>query len=81
MPEMLQLCGQRFRVSAVAHKTCDTALDLESTTPQATVHLVGLRCDGLAHGGCQAECNLFWKDEWLKPAADNRCGSASRQPR
>jgi hypothetical protein len=25
MPEMLQFCGRRFRVGAVAHKTCDTA--------------------------------------------------------
>jgi hypothetical protein len=28
--------------------------------------LAGLRCDGSAHGGCQADCNLFWKDAWLK---------------
>src|SRR5262249_35222364 len=25
MPEMLQYCGQRFRVFKSAHKTCDTA--------------------------------------------------------
>ena len=25
MPEMLQFCGQRLRVGAVAHKTCETA--------------------------------------------------------
>ena len=25
MPEMFQFCGRRFRVRAVAHKTCDTA--------------------------------------------------------
>jgi hypothetical protein len=30
------------------------------------VHLEGLRCDGKAHGGCQAGCLLFWKDEWLE---------------
>jgi hypothetical protein len=78
MPEMLQFCGQRFRVGAVAHKTCDTARQTwKGRRLQATVHLVGLRCDGLAHGGCQAECNLFWKDEWLKPAADNGYGSAT----
>jgi hypothetical protein len=78
MPEMLQFCGQRFRVGAVAHKTCDTAHQTwKGRRLQATVHLVGLRCDGLAHGGCQAECNLFWKDEWLKPAADNGYGSAT----
>jgi hypothetical protein len=77
MPEMLQYCGRRFRVGAVAHKTCDTARQTwKGRRLQATVHLAGLRCDGLAHGGCQAECNLFWKDEWLKPAVDNEDGSA-----
>jgi hypothetical protein len=78
MPEMLQYCGRRFRVGAVAHKTCDTARQTwTGRRLQATVHLAGLRCDGLAHGGCQAECNLFWKDEWLKPTADNVDSSAS----
>jgi hypothetical protein len=73
MPEMLQFCGQRFRVSAVAHKTCETARQTwKARRLQATVHLVGLRCGGSAHGGCQAECNLFWKDVWLKPADDKR---------
>jgi hypothetical protein len=69
MLEMLQYCGRQFRVGAVAHKTCDTAgQTVQSRKLQATVHLEGLRCDGSAHGGCQAECYLFWKDEWLKPA-------------
>ena len=77
MPEMLQYCGQRFRVGAVAHKTCDTARKTGGRRLQATVHLTGLRCDGLAHGGCQAECSLFWKDEWLKSAIANGAGSAS----
>jgi hypothetical protein len=77
MPEMLQYCGQRFRVGAVAHKTCDTARQTwKGRRLQATVHLAGLRCDGSAHGGCQAECTLFWKDAWLKPAAENAYGSA-----
>jgi hypothetical protein len=30
------------------------------------VHLEGLRCDGSAHGGCQAGCLLFWKEVWLE---------------
>jgi hypothetical protein len=78
MPEMLQYCGRRFRVGAVAHKTCDTARQTwKGRRLQATVHLAGLRCDGLAHGGCQAECTLFWKDAWLKPATDNEDGAAS----
>jgi hypothetical protein len=35
-----------------------------------SVHL-NLRCDGSAHGGCQAECLLFWKKAWLKPVTAN----------
>src|SRR5262245_28707372 len=78
MPDILQYCGRRFRVRAVAHKTCDTARQTwKGRRLPATVHLVGLHCDGLAHGGCQAECTLFWKDAWLKPATDNKDGSAS----
>jgi hypothetical protein len=68
MPEMLQFCGQRFRVRAVAHKTCDTVHRTGGRRLQSTVHLADLRCDGSGHGGCQAECSLFWKDVWLKPA-------------
>jgi len=30
------------------------------------VHLE-TRCDGSAHGGCQAGCLIFWKEAWLKP--------------
>lgn len=79
MPEMLQYCGQRFRVGAVAHKTCDTARQTwTGRRLNSTVHLAGLRCDGSAHGGCQAECTLFWKDIWLKPAADH--GRVAVQP-
>jgi hypothetical protein len=78
MPEMLQYCGRRFHVRAVAHKTCDTARQTwKGRRLQTTVHLAGLHCDGLAHGGCQAECTLFWKDAWLKPATDNEDDSAS----
>jgi hypothetical protein len=31
------------------------------------VHLEGNRCDGEAHGGCQAACLIFWKTAWLRP--------------
>jgi hypothetical protein len=31
------------------------------------VHLEGSRCDGALHGGCQADCQFFWKLDWLKP--------------
>ncbi len=81
MPEMLQFCGQRFRVGAVAHKTCDTITQRTKSRGlrlQATVHLAGLRCDGSAHGGCQAACNLFWKDVWLRPVNCNESESTTQ---
>jgi hypothetical protein len=49
-----------------AHKTCDTIDQYVIRRMDETVHLEGLRCDGQAHGGCQAECLLFWKAAWLK---------------
>ena len=67
MPEMLQFCGRQFTVAAVAHKTCDTARRTGGRTLDRMVHLTGIRCDGKAHGGCEADCNLFWREEWLKP--------------
>ena len=67
MPEMLQYCGKRFRVYKSAHKTCDTIQRYTNRRMREGIHLEGLRCDGMAHGGCQAGCLLFWKDAWLKP--------------
>lgn len=67
MPEMLQFCGKPFRVAATAHKTCDTIQDWKAIrSMKNAVHLANVRCDGAAHGGCQATCLLFWKEAWLK---------------
>lgn len=38
----------------------------------------GLRCDGSAHGGCQAKCLMYWKTSWLKRVADNGCEAPTR---
>jgi hypothetical protein len=65
MPEMLKYCGQRVRVYKRADKTCDTIEYSGSRRMLNTVHLEGLRCNGSAHGGCQAGCLLFWKEAWL----------------
>jgi hypothetical protein len=74
MPEMLQFCGQTFRVYKRAHKTCDTATMTAGRSLPNGVHL-DLRCDGSAHGGCQAACLLFWKEAWLKPVDPPRSDS------
>ena len=66
MPEMLQYAGQRLEVRKSAHKTCDTINNYRTRGMANAVHLEGARCDGQAHGGCQARCMLFWKDAWLK---------------
>jgi hypothetical protein len=70
MPEMLQYCGQRFTVYKRAHKTCDTIRKPVGLRMDRAVHLTGVRCDGGAHGGCQAGCLLFWKEAWLKRVPD-----------
>jgi hypothetical protein len=66
MAEMLQYCGRRFRVHRRADKTCDTISFSGSRRLEGAVHLGDLRCNGAAHGGCQAGCLLFWKEAWLK---------------
>lgn len=67
MPEMLEHCGTEVTVYSRADKTCDT-IDMTGATRamDSTVHLAGLRCDGSAHGGCQAACLIFWKHAWLR---------------
>jgi hypothetical protein len=66
MPEMLQFCGQRFRVDKLALKLCDTIDWTGMYRMRHAVHLQGVRCDGQAHGGCQAGCLVYWKEAWLK---------------
>ena len=80
MPEMLQYCGRRFRVANVAHKTCDTATLLMGRRMRDAVFLEDLRCDGSAHGGCQARCLLFWKTQWLKPVTPTPAGNTTGLP-
>jgi hypothetical protein len=48
------------------------------------VHVEMSRCDGQAHGGCQAGCSIYWKEAWLKripsgeSALDRMAGPAPR---
>ncbi|HET7763758.1 MAG TPA: hypothetical protein VFK92_01565 [Burkholderiales bacterium] len=76
-PEMFAFCGRRLQVSKVAHKTCDTIHKTGGRRMWDTVHLEDVRCDGSAHGGCQADCLLFWKTAWLRSADD---GASARSP-
>jgi hypothetical protein len=66
MPEMLQFAGRRFRVQKRAFKGCDQIDHSGMRRMERAVHLEGTRCDGQAHGGCQAGCLIYWKEGWLK---------------
>lgn len=67
MPEMVQYLGRRFVVDKRADKICDTIHYTGSRRLREAVLLEDLRCDGLGHDGCEAECRLFWKEAWLRP--------------
>jgi hypothetical protein len=64
MPEMLQFCGRRLRVSGQAHKTCID--DQEMRQLEDTVFLEDVRCGGNYHDSCSKACLIFWKTAWLK---------------
>jgi hypothetical protein len=68
MPEMLRFAGKRFTVSRRVEKICDTVSGgpPNSRRMRDTVLLEDLRCDGSAHGGCQAGCRIYWKESWLR---------------
>lgn len=71
MPEMFAFCGQKFHVYKIAHKTCDYSVyPYRTRRLSRTVHLK-TRCDGEGHGGCQAGCLLYWKEDWLKKISEN----------
>jgi len=69
MPEMLQLCGKKYRVYKRADKTCEYTQGWSIRRVTNAVHLDGVRCDGSDHDGCQASCLIFWKEAWLKRAS------------
>jgi hypothetical protein len=72
MEEMRAFCGQRALVYRCVDKIYDYGKSRKLRRLQDTVLLVGLRCDGGAHGGCQASCYLLWKKAWLNPATTGR---------
>lgn len=74
MPEMIRHAGRRYTVSRRVDKICDTVATTGSRRMQATVYLDDLRCDGSAHGRCQAGCKIYWKEAWLR-RVDDRAGS------
>jgi len=73
MPEMIQYCGQRFRVHKRVNYVCVDGNGMGALNK--TVTLENIRCDGAFHSGCQKACFLFWKEDWLKKcSADTKHG-------
>jgi hypothetical protein len=70
MPEMLRYCGKRYRVFRRVEKIHQYfgPAPAHLRRLRNAVLLDELRCDGAAHGGCQAACQLIWKEAWLTPA-------------
>jgi hypothetical protein len=75
MGEMAAFCGGQGRVFRCVDKVYDYAGTKTLRRISDVVLLAGLRCDGSAHGRCQASCYLLWKESWLR-----RRGEASAAP-
>jgi hypothetical protein len=84
MPEMVEKCGQTFRVHRRVEKTCvETPPPIEPNRRFAkddVVTLEGLRCDGSAHDGCKRGCRFYWKEAWLRPADDTESTVTIAEP-
>ena len=61
MPEMLQFCGQRHRVGAVAHKTCDTLTQSRGLRLQSMVHLAAFAVMGRPTAGARPRATCSGK--------------------
>lgn len=66
MPEMVPYCGARARVFRRIDKLNDWVHGTGLKRMQNLVLLEDLRCNGSAHGGCQANCHLRWREGWLR---------------
>lgn len=69
MPEMLGYQGREMLVHRRIDKINDWIGGNELRRTINLVTLVDSRCNGAAHGGCQAECQLLWKEPWLRRVA------------
>jgi hypothetical protein len=77
IPEMLELCGRRYRViqRVVQAAIDDETQPLRGFRNNDVVLLEELRCSGLDHGGCQRGCMIFWREAWLSKVEDARIQS------
>lgn len=68
MPEMLEFIGGTHRVRSRALKVCSA---IGNANMSGVVFLDELRCSGASHGACQAQCRIFWREEWLERSAES----------
>jgi hypothetical protein len=82
MPEMVDSCGMRFRVSKRVVKTCyyGTSSGMRKFPAEDVVLLEGMRCSGEAHDGCQKACTIFWREAWLRRVDEIRTIQARVDP-
>ena len=66
MPEMAAFCGHLVPVHRRIEKVWDYVHGTAMRQVRDAVLLQGQRCNGQSHGGCQAACQLIWKEAWLK---------------
>ena len=73
MTEMLDFCGQRFRISQRALTICFSGPGgpYRGFNTDNVVTLDGTRCSGAAHDGCQKACAIFWREEWLRKVSQD----------
>lgn len=73
MPEMIEHCGKRYRVSRRVVKICTSGAgsSIRAFRSDDVVFLDGLRCSGADHDGCQKACMIFWRDAWLRKVDDD----------
>jgi hypothetical protein len=65
MPEMLEFCGRKFRVSNRALTICFMGPGSHRRfNDDDVVTLDGVR--SAAHVGCQKACMIFWREAWLR---------------
>jgi hypothetical protein len=64
--EMAAFCGRRFVVYRVVDKIYDYRRTSRLRRVKRAVALAAVRCSGADHGGCQAQCSLIWKEDWVR---------------
>ena len=72
MPEMIDFCGKRFKVSRRVVKICTSGSGSTMRRFRAddVVLLDAQRCSGADHDGCPKACMIFWREAWLRKVAD-----------